>query len=520
MQHKNKRAMQMKLQKSVSTFTLLSSAVAGIIGSGWLLGPLMTAKMAGPAAILSWVIGGILMMVVASTFAILTRALPATGGTVRFFQLTHGHFAGFGFSWIAWLAWVAVPPIEMLAIIQYSTNYWPNLMTDAGAPVLTSTGLIVATTGLFFIAVINSSGFKTYALLNHIVLAFKLIIPISATVLLLSTHFHFQNFFGTQGFMPYGIKSVFTALPLAGVIYSFVGFNPAVELAAESKNPNQLPFAILGSLFICMIIYVLVQVGFIAALPADIFARGWSNARFVGDAGSFAGLLTILGFVWFVKILYVDAVVSPYGTALAQSISTSRIAYGMSQNAYFPAYFKHVNQHGTPVRAIILNTLIGFLFFLPFPSWQHMVGFLVSCLVLGYVVGPMALMVLAREKPALFKPLSQKLIQTICCIAFMICNLLIYWSGWSIVFKIMILFAIGYMILGITVLTRQGFAARDSLHFKKGVWVLPYLLGMAVISYCGSFGGTHKISFGVDFLVVAFFSVCIYIFAYHVSGKN
>ena len=79
----------MALQKSVNTITLLSSAVAGIIGSGWLLSPLACVKIAGPAAILSWIIGGILMMIVASTFVILTRSLPITGGTVRFFQLTH-----------------------------------------------------------------------------------------------------------------------------------------------------------------------------------------------------------------------------------------------------------------------------------------------------------------------------------------------------------------------------------------------------------------------------------------------
>lgn len=508
---------KVKLAKSTSTLTLLSSAVAGIIGSGWLLGPLMTAKMAGPAAILSWLVGGILMLVVAGTFAILTYVLPVTGGSVRFFQLSHGHFAGFGFSWIAWLAWVAVPPIEMLAIIQYGTNYWPSLMTHTGEPVLTSTGLFVAMLGLFFIAVINSLGFKTYARLNHIVLAIKLIIPISAAILLLTTHFHFQNFSNRQGFMPYGIKSIFTALPLAGVIYSFVGFNPAVELAAETKKPNQLPFAILGSIFICMIIYLLVQVAFIGALPQETFAHGWSHMRFEGDAGPFAGLLTLLGFVWFVKALYADAIISPYGTALAQSMSTSRIAYGMSENAYLPAYFQHVDKNANPVRAIILNTAIGFVFFLPFPSWQHMVGFLVSCLVLGYVVGPMALMALSRDKPELFKSLSKKTIHIISFSAFMICNLLVYWSGWSIVFKIMILFLVGYMVLGVTVLTGKGFAARDPIHFKKGIWVLPYLIGMTLISYFGSFGGTHQIPFGIDFIIMSVFSACIYGFAYYIS---
>lgn len=510
----------MPLPKSVSTITLLSSAVAGIIGSGWLLSPLATAKIAGPAAIIAWVIGGILMMIVASTFVILTRTLPITGGTVRFFQLTHGHFAGFGFSWIAWLAWVAVAPIEMMAIIQYSANYLPSLMTHGVFPVLTSYGLCVAAIGLIIIAIINGMGMKTYTRLNHVILAIKLIIPIGAALLLLKSNFHLHNF-TAHGFMPYGIKSIFVALPLAGVIYSFIGFNPVVQLAAEAKSPREsIPIAIFGALFICMIIYILVQIAFIAALPIHTFAHGWSVVSFTGDAGPFAGLLTLFGFVWFVKALYADAIISPYGTALVQSMATSRIAYAMSQNAYFPRYFMHINEDGVPVRAIILNTIIGLLFFLPFPSWQHMVGFLVSCLILGYVVGPLSLMVLAREQSKLLKPLSTKFIHMLCIVAFIICNCLIYWSGWSIVFKIMILFVLGYVILCVTILQRKGFTACEKLNFKRGVWVLPYLIGITLMSYFGSFGGTHFIPFGIDFIVIAIFSVFIYMIAYYITGNT
>src|SRR3989338_7212100 len=180
----------MSLPKSVSTITLLSSAVAGIIGSGWLLSPLATVKIAGPAAILAWIIGGILMMVVASTFVILTRSLPITGGTVRFFQLTHGHFAGFSFSWIAWLAWVAVAPIETMALLQYSANYIPGIMTSGHEPVLTTVGIFVAMSLMAVITVINSYGAKPYSRINHLVLAFKLMIPFATVIILFATHFH------------------------------------------------------------------------------------------------------------------------------------------------------------------------------------------------------------------------------------------------------------------------------------------------------------------------------------------
>ena len=148
----------MTLPKSIKTFTLLASAIAGIIGSGWLLGPFIAAKHAGPAAIICWFIAGALMIIVSGTFVILTRARPIVGGTVRFFQLSYGHFAGFSFSWIAWLAWIAVSPIETLALIQYSANYIPGLMTGGVHSTLTPLGMVIATALIALITLINSYG--------------------------------------------------------------------------------------------------------------------------------------------------------------------------------------------------------------------------------------------------------------------------------------------------------------------------------------------------------------------------
>lgn len=510
----------MPLQKSINTITLLSSAVAGIIGSGWLLSPLVCARMAGPAAIITWIIGGFLMMIVASTFVILTRTVPITGGTVRFFQLTHGHFAGFGFSWIAWLAWIAVTPIEVMAIIQYSANYIPNLMTMGTSPVLTSTGLIVAIIGMIFIGTINGAGMKVYRRINYFILVLKLIIPITAAFLLFSARFDSHNF-TINGFMPFGFKSIFSTLPLAGVIYSFIGFNPVVQLAGESNNPKRaIPIAIFGALFICMIIYTLVQTAFIGALPSHSLTHGYAEVSFVGDKGPYAGLLTLFGFGLFVKALYFDACISPFSTALVQSVATSRITYAMCQNGYFPDFLMKLTKNGTPARALTFNIVIGLLFFLPFPSWQHMVGFLVSCLVIGYVVGPMSLLVLITHESHLFRPFSQKILHIICLLAFYICNLLIFWSGWAVINKIMILFVVGYMILLCTVSRKKASKIRKELHIARGSWTLLYLAGIATISYAGSFGGNHTIPFGIDFGIIGLFTIFIYVTAYVMTAKT
>lgn len=510
------------LSKSMGIMTLLSSTVAGIIGSGWLLGPLVCARIAGPAAVITWMLAGLLMIVIASTFVILIRVIPIAGGTVRFFQITYGHFAGFSFSWIIWLGWVAVSPIETMALIQYSSNYIPGLMTVGVSPVLTATGTLVAMGGVALITLINSYGVHIYGKVNYVILAFKLIVPIAIVVLLLHGHFHAHNFTVVDGFMPYGIHGVLSALPLAGVLYSFMGFNPAIQCASESINPRRdVPIAIFGSLAICIILYTLIQVAFIGALPSSSLKNGWAAVRFLDDNGPFVGLLSAFGFVWFVKILYLDAMISPFGTAMVQAMATGRMTYAMGKNRYLPQRFMKVNKHSAPKSAMVLNMIIGFVFFLPFPSWQHMVGFLVTCLILGYVMGPMSLIIMIKVRPEQFNFLPVKFIQGLCLLAFYICNLMIFWSGWHTIAKVMILFVLGYVILAGKMLFDKGENRIKSLNIMAGSWVIVYMVGMAVISYLSSFGGgTHTIPFGVDAGVVAIFSVVIYLLASYLGTRE
>ncbi len=106
--------------------------------------------------------------------------------------------------------------------------------------------------------------------------------------------FHAENF-SVQGFMPMGIKGILAALPTAGVIYAMIGFNPAVQLAAEVKNPEKsIGFAIIGAILTCVVLYTLLQVAFIGALQPKDFANGWANLSFAGDAGPFAGIIMTL----------------------------------------------------------------------------------------------------------------------------------------------------------------------------------------------------------------------------------
>src|SRR3990167_6180399 len=111
--------------RRMTPITLFMLSMNGIIGSGWLFAPLYAAKIAGPAAIFAWIIGGAAACLVAFTFAELTAMLPVAGGTAHIPQLSHGAFASFILSWIAWMTSLILAPIEVQAVLQYASLFFP-----------------------------------------------------------------------------------------------------------------------------------------------------------------------------------------------------------------------------------------------------------------------------------------------------------------------------------------------------------------------------------------------------------
>src|SRR4029078_8790057 len=83
------------LRRSVGFWGLMFVSLGSIIGSGWLLSALSASEVAGPAAILSWILAAVMLTVLALVYAELGATYPVAGGTGRFPYFSHGPLAGF-----------------------------------------------------------------------------------------------------------------------------------------------------------------------------------------------------------------------------------------------------------------------------------------------------------------------------------------------------------------------------------------------------------------------------------------
>lgn len=501
----------MSLNRRFTPLTLLMLSINGMVGSAWLFAPLYAAKIAGSGALYAWLIGGFATAIIALTFAELSVMFPVAGGTAQIPRKSHGMLVSFSLSWAAWLSAITMAPIEVQAILQYASTYFASLMVlDNGANVLTTVGYIWAAILMLSFCVINIVSFQTLVRFNYLLFVFKVVVIIIAVFALMQNSFHLSNFAGIHDnlFSATGWHAILTAVATGGIAFAFTGFKHGVELAGEAKQLKlAIPLAIVGSVICCSLLYLALQAAFIGAIDPVELNNGWSNLSFIGDVGPFAGLAAGLGLAWLVKLLYIDAVVSPAGAGLIYVTSTARILYAMSEIGYVPRWLMYLNKQHLPVAAIAVNFLLGMFLFLPLPGWQAMVSFLVSGMVISYAIGPIALLCMRYELPDQERSFRIPFAPIFCAVAFYFCNLLSYWTGWDTIYKLTIAMGIGMLFFVSSVL--RGRIPLDSIGLKSSFWIIPYFGGLVTISYYGSFGGMNIIPFGWDFLVIAIFSLFI-----------
>lgn len=392
------------LRRDVGLIGLMWASVGSIIGSGWLYGAEKAVVVAGPAAIISWLIGTVAIVLLALVHAELGGMFPVAGGTARYPHYAFGGLAGMSFGWFSWLQAATVAPVEVEAMIGYAGHWsWATGFQHTDGT-LTGSGILVAVLLMAVFVVVNFLGVRVLAHTNSAATWWKIAVPLATIFIIAVGNFHPGNF-TSHGFAPFGAKGVLSAISSSGIIFALLGFEQAIQLAGESRDPKRdLPRATLGSVAIGATIYVLLQVVFIGALPGSSFARGWAHLAYAGISGPWAGLATVVGLGWLSVVLYLDAIISPGGTGLIYTTATSRVSYGLSKNGYAPRVFADTDKRGVPWFGLIISFVTGVVCFLPFPSWQELVGFITSASVLMYAGAPLAYGVFADRLPQLERP--------------------------------------------------------------------------------------------------------------------
>jgi amino acid transporter len=514
-----------KLQRSVGLFGLTMVSLGSIIGSGWLLGAYKAATHAGPASLLSWILATLILGVLALIHAELGTTYPVAGGTARFPAFAFGRLAGFAAGWTAWLQAVTLAPIEVEASLQYLDNIsWvsKHLALLNGDGNLSASGFFWGSVLMVVFTVINLVGVKFLSESNSVTVLWKAAVPLVTIVVLLALSFHPGNFHAGGGFFAMGPQGIFAALP-AGVVFAAQGFEQAIQFGGEARNPQKdISRSILIAMGIGAVVYILLEIAFIGSLNPAALVNGWAEPIQKGAFGPYATLATAAGAGWLAYILYADAFVSPAGTGLVYLGASSRFTYAQGHAGDLPKGLAKLTPRGIPIWAVLLAFVIGELAFLPFPSWQSLVGLVTSATAIMYAFAPVSLTALRRRDPDRKRPYRLKGAAVVAPIGFIAANLVIYWGGFNTTWKIEAGIGVGFVIFALTQLFSRNRLPLTRSDWSGVAWVPVWLAMNVILGYLGNYdsdgfrsgGGELAVLPNLwDLLVVAVVNLAIYYWA-------
>jgi len=351
-----------RLKKSLSWPHLVALGVGAIVGTGILTLIGVGAGKAGPAVILSFAIAGIICACAALAYAEVATMIPASGSAYTYSYVVFGEL-------IAWMIGVALI-LEYTLVVSAVAVGWSGY----AAGFLESIGLglphaliqgpelggVINVPAIFIIWVVAGlliAGTRESATLNAILdvikmLALALFVAVALPVFN-PEHFH--------PFMPYGFprsgpagSEVGVMAAAAIIFFAFYGFDAIATAAEEAKNPSRdLAIGIVGSMVVCVLIYMAVAAAAIGAVAYSGFAN---------SAEPLALILRDIGRPWAARILGASAVIALPTVILAFFFGQSRIFFTVARDGLLPPVLARVSPRGSPVRITVFTAVVTSVF--------------------------------------------------------------------------------------------------------------------------------------------------------------
>ena len=351
-----------RLKRSLSWPHLVALGVGAIVGTGILTLIGVGAAKAGPAVILSFAIAGAICACAALAYAEVATMIPASGSAYTYSYVVFGEL-------IAWMIGVALI-LEYTLVVSavavgwsgYAAGFLDRIHLGLPGALIQGPALggVINLPAIFIIWVVAGlliAGTRESATLNAILVLIKMAALALFIAVALPTfnpaHFH--------PFMPFGFprsgasgSEVGVMAAAAIIFFAFYGFDAIATAAEEAKNPSRdLAIGIVGSMLVCVIIYMAVAAAAIGAVAYSGFAN---------SAEPLALILSEIGRPWAARILGASAVIALPTVILAFFYGQSRIFFTVARDGLLPPSLARVSRRGTPVRITLFTATVTSIF--------------------------------------------------------------------------------------------------------------------------------------------------------------
>jgi len=432
-----------ELTRTLGKWELTAIGVGAVIGGGiFVLTGVAANQYAGPALALSFVLAGIGCLLAAFCYAEFSGILPVSGSAYAYSYGTIGEFFAWFIGWNLILEYMMGATTVAVSWSKYFTkllhlfgiqNIPTWLLNDPVSareealklgiqPPVFSINLPAAII-VWLVTVILVRGIKESAKINNVIVVLK----VTAVLFVIIVGIAYINPLNWQPFIPtkivdtagvshYGLSGVITA---AGIVFfAFIGFDAVSTQAQEAKNPTKdIPFAIITSLIICTILYILVS----------LTITGMAKYTDLDLGAPVASAFSAVGLKWASLLITIAAVIGLISVMLVMLLSQTRIFLNMAKDGLIPQkLFAAIHpRYKTPWKSTILLGAIASVIAAVTPIEKATKMTSIGTLF-AFAMICVAVWVLRRKQPDLHRPYKVKYLPLIACLGFVFNTLLMF----------------------------------------------------------------------------------------------
>lgn len=322
-------------------------ALGGVIGAGLFVGSGVVIQSAGPAAVLSFALTGLLVVLVMRMLGEMAAAYPSVGGFYEYNRLALGELAGFLTGWMYWYFWIIVVALEAVAGARLLMYWFP------GMPPWSFTLALTLGFTLLNLLSVRSWGEAEYWFASIKIAAIVVFLCLGAAFILgLWPHVAggLAHLTAHGGFMPHGIAPVLTGAVAATGFY--FGSEIVTVAAAESAEPERAVARATQAVISRVLVF------YVGSIFVVVCILPWNHPGIDQPYVTALEALHIPGAAQIMNGVILTAVLSALNSGL---FASSRMILALARRGDAPRALAKLNGRGVPVRALVTGTLFGYI---------------------------------------------------------------------------------------------------------------------------------------------------------------
>lgn len=325
---------EQELARNLGFLEVFTLGLGTMVGAGIFVLPSIAAANAGPASMISFLIGGLVSLLAALSLSELATGMPRAGGSYYYVNQALGSFFGSIVGWGMWAGLVFATAFYMLGFAYYLT-FFSAAIHVAGAALAMAALLVV----------INYRGAEGASLLQNVLV----VILVGIILLFVAVGLFEVDLETLKPFNPHGWGAVAAT---AGIVYvTFIGFEVIASSAEEVKNPSRnLPLSMIAAVALPTVLYMLVMLVATGVMPVN---------DLIASRIPVADVAELMVGRWGALLMVVGAVLATVSSANASILSAARVNFAMGRDRVISDWLNAVHpKHLTPYRSILVTGLI------------------------------------------------------------------------------------------------------------------------------------------------------------------